>query len=139
MIGVSGNMSELDLFNFLRELHIPDLERPADQFSRFDCSSQSAKLHIELKCRRSHYDTLLIEKNKFDNLVARSAQLQFSPCYINSTPQGIFAFNLLASNINWQTELMPATTDFSNAQKIEKVVGFLPLSEAINLSGAVGY
>lgn len=132
-------MSELDLFNFLRELHIPDLERSADQFARFDCSSQSARLHIELKCRRTHYDTLLIEKNKFDNLIARSVQLQFSPCYINSTPQGIFAFNLLASNITWQTELMPATTDFQNAQKIEKVVGFLPLSEAINLSGAVGY
>lgn len=132
-------MSELDLFNFLRELHIPDLERSADQFSRFDCSSQSAKLHIELKCRRSHYDTLLIEKKKFDNLFARSLQLQFSPCYINSTPQGIFAFNLFASNITWQTELMPATTDFQNSATVEKVVGFLPISEAIHLSGAVGF
>lgn len=128
-------MSELDLFNFLRELHIPDLERSADQFARFDCFSQSAKLHIELKCRRSHYDTLLIEKKKFDNLIARSVQLQFSPCYINSTPQGIFAFNLLATNITWQTELMPATTDFANPATIEKVVGFLPISEAITLTG----
>lgn len=128
-------MSELDLFNFLRELHIPDLQRSADQFARFDCYSQSAKLHIELKCRRSHYDTLLIEKNKFDNLIARSTQLQFSPCYINSTPQGIYAFNLLATNPTWQTELMPATTDFQNSATIEKIVGFLPISEAIQLTG----
>jgi hypothetical protein len=132
-------VNELALFNFLRGLHIPDLEQSADQFARFDCYSQSAKLHIELKCRRSHYDTLLIEKKKFDNLIARSMQLQFSPCYINSTPQGIFAFNLLASNITWQSELMPATTDFENSATIEKVVGFLPISEAIHLSGAVGY
>jgi hypothetical protein len=132
-------MSELELFNFLRENHIPDLQRSEGQFARFDCSSQSAKLHIELKCRRSHYDTLLIEKKKFDNLIARSVQLQFSPCYINSTPQGIFAFNLLASNITWQSEQMPATTDFENSATVEKVVGFLPVSEAIHLSGAVGY
>lgn len=132
-------MSELELFNFLREQHLPDLERSVGQFARFDCSSQSARLHIELKCRRSHYDTLLIEKNKFDNLIARSKQLQFSPCYINSTPQGIFAFNLLASNIEWQTQSLRATTDFENTATIEKLVGFLPISEAIHLSGAVGF
>jgi hypothetical protein len=128
-------MSELELFIFLRDRHLPDLERSVDPFARFDCSSQSARLHIELKCRRSHYDTLLIEKNKFDNLIARSKQLQFSPCYINSTPQGIFAFNLLASNIQWQSQSLPATTDFQNSTTIEKVVGFLPISEAIQLTG----
>jgi hypothetical protein len=128
-------MSELELFIFLRDRHLPDLERSVDPFARFDCSSQSARLHIELKCRRSHYDTLLIEKNKFDNLIARSKQLQFSPCYINSTPQGIFAFNLLASNIEWQSQSLPATTDFQNSTTIEKVVGFLPISEAIQLTG----
>jgi hypothetical protein len=132
-------MSELELFTFLREQHLPDLQRSVDPFARFDCSSQSARLHIELKCRRSHYDTLLIEKKKFDNLIARSQQLQFSPCYINSTPQGIYAFNLLATNIEWQSELMPATTDFQNVATIEKVVGFLPISSAIHLSGAVGF
>jgi hypothetical protein len=128
-------MSELELFIFLRDRHLPDLERSVNPFARFDCSSQSARLHIELKCRRSHYDTLLIEKNKFDNLIARSKQLQFSPCYINSTPQGIFAFNLLASNIQWQSQSLPATTDFQNSTTIEKVVGFLPISEAIQLTG----
>ena len=132
-------MNELALFNFLRGLHIPDLERSADQFARFDCYSQSAKLHIELKCRRSHYDTLLIEKKKFDNLIARSAQLQFSPCYINSTPQGIFGFNLSKLEPTWQTELMPATTDFANTEKIEKVVGFLSVADSVHLSGAMDF
>lgn len=132
-------MSELRLFEFLRLNFLPDLEKSANQFERFDCTSQSAKLHIELKCRRSHYDTLLIEKKKFDALIVRSAQLQFSPCYINSTPQGIFGFNLSKLEPQWQTELMPATTDFDNNTKIEKVVGFLSVADSVHLSGAMDF
>ena len=130
-------MSELRLFEFLRLNFLPDLEKSAYQFERFDCSSQSAQLHIELKCRRSHYDTLLIEKKKFDNLIARSVQLQFSPCYINSTPQGIFGFDLSKQEPHWRTELLPATTDFENTDKVEKVVGFLSVADSVHLSGAM--
>lgn len=132
-------MSELRLYEYLRLNFLPDLERSANQFERFDCTSQSAKLHIELKCRRSHYDTLLIEKKKFDAIIAASAQLQFSPCYINSTPQGIFGFNLSKIEPSWQTELMPATTDFANNDKIEKVVGFLSVADSVHLSGAMDF
>lgn len=132
-------MSELRLFEFLRLNFLPDLERSANQFERFDCTSQSAKLHVELKCRRSHYNTLLIEKKKFDALIAASTQLQFSPCYINSTPQGIFGFNLSKLEPTWQVELMPATTDFGNAAKVEKVVGFLSIADSVHLSGAMDF
>lgn len=132
-------MSELRLYEYLRLNFLPDLERSADPFERFDCTSQSARLHVELKCRRSHYDTLLIEKKKFDALIVRSRQLQFSPCYINSTPQGIFGFNLSKIEPSWQTELMPATTDFANTDKVEKVVGFLSVADAVNLSGAINF
>ena len=132
-------MSELRLFEYLRLNFLPDLERSANVFERFDCTSQSARLHVELKCRRSHYDTLLIEKKKFDALIAASTQLQFSPCYINSTPQGIFGFNLSKIEPTWQTELMPATTDFTNNDKIEKVVGFLSVADSVHLSGAMDF
>ena len=132
-------MSELRSFEFLRLNFLPDLEKSADSFERFDCTSQSAKLHVELKCRRSHYNTLLIEKNKFDAIIVRSTQLQFSPCYINSTPQGIFGFNLSKIEPSWQTELMPATTDFSNTDKVEKVVGFLSVADSVHLSGAMDF
>lgn len=132
-------MSELRLFEFLRLNFLPDLERSANQFERFDCTSQSARLHVELKCRRSHYNTLLIEKKKFDALISASTQLQFSPCYINSTPQGIFGFNLSKLEPTWQTELMPATTDFGNAAKVEKVVGFLSIADSVHLSGAMDF
>jgi hypothetical protein len=132
-------MSELRLYEYLRLNFLPDLERSVDPFERFDCTSQSAKLHLELKCRRSHYDTLLIEKKKFDAIIAASKQLEFSPCYINSTPQGIFGFNLSEIEPTWQTELMPATTDFTNNDKIEKVVGFLSVADSVHLSGAMDF
>jgi hypothetical protein len=132
-------MSELRLYEYLRLNFLPDLEKSSNQFERFDCTSQSTKLHIELKCRRSHYDTLLIEKKKFDALISASSQLQFSPCYINSTPQGIFGFNLSKLEPTWQTELMPATTDFANTEKIEKVVGFLSVADSVHLSGAMDF
>lgn len=130
-------MSELELFNILRNNLLPDLRRSDKQFSRFDCESESAKLHIELKCRRTHYDDLLIEKKKFDAIVERADQIGFAPCYINSTPQGIYIFNLHQVRVTWENRQMPATTDFSNAQLVEKAVGFLSIAQAVCLPGAV--
>lgn len=132
-------MSELRLYDYLRLNFLPDLKMSADKFERFDCTSQSAQLLIELKCRRSHYDTLLIEKKKFDALVSQSQQLQFSPCYINSTPHGVFGFDLSKQEPTWQTELMPKTTDCSNNESVEKVVGYLAVSNAVHLSGAINF
>jgi hypothetical protein len=130
-------MSELELFEILRKNLLPDLKKSDKQFSRFDCESESAKLHIELKCRRTHYDDLLIEKKKFDAIVERADEIGFAPCYINSTPQGIYAFNLHKVQVTWENHPMPATTDFGNAQLVEKAVGFLPIAQAVHLPGAV--
>jgi hypothetical protein len=131
-------MSELELFETLRKNLLPDLKKSDSEFARFDCESAQAKLHIELKCRRTHYEDLLIEKNKFDALVARADLIGFIPCYINSTPLGIYAFNLRTVKVTWETRQMPSFTDFSNAQLVEKAVGFLPIAQAVHLSGAVG-
>jgi hypothetical protein len=80
---------------------------------------------------------LLIEKNKFDALVERADEIGFAPCYINSTPQGIYAFNLHKVQVTWENHPMPATTNFGNAQLVEKAVGFLPIAQAVHLPGAV--
>lgn len=132
-------MSELELFQFLQTNYLRDLEKSPNQFERNDCASNERGLVIELKCRRTHYAELLIEKNKFDALVSKAANLNYQALYINSTPLGIYAWNLLEQDIVWQSEPMPATTDFENANTVNKVVGYLPISKAINLSGAVGY
>ncbi|CAB4154038.1 hypothetical protein UFOVP637_1, partial [uncultured Caudovirales phage] len=64
-------------------------------------------------------------------------EIGFAPCYINSTPQGIYAFNLHKVQVTWENHPMPATTDFGNAQLIEKAIGFLSIAQAVHLPGAV--
>ena len=138
-MGVLGEMSELELFTYLRENLLADLKSSNGQYDRTDCFSNSNKLVIELKCRRTHYEELLIEKKKFDALNAKAAELSFNACYINSTPQGIYGWNLSSVEIQWQEQLMPATTDFENVEKVSKVIGYLPIATAIQLSGAIIY
>ena len=132
-------LSELELLQFLQTNYLRDLKKSPDQFSTHDCVSHQAQLLIELKCRRTHYEELLIEKKKFDALIARADELGYLAAYINSTPLGIYAWSLSLLTIDWQTEQMPATTDFENANQIGKVVGFLPISKAVHLSGAMDY
>jgi hypothetical protein len=133
-------LNELELFQFLQTHYLRDLKKSADQFERTDCVSDEARMVIELKCRRTHYDQLLIEKKKFDALIARADELGYLAVYVNSTPLGIYLWNLYNDNaIDWQQEQMPATTDFQNGNKISKVVGFLPISKAVHLSGAMDY
>ncbi len=101
-----------------------------EPMSHWDCYSAKYGYDIELKCRRTHYDDLLIEKMKYDNLMNRAARFGTTPIYINSTPVGIYVFNLSAVEIDWQTKKMPATTDFARKEKVDKVVGFLNLTKA---------
>jgi Holliday junction resolvase len=123
-------MSEQELFEFLKKNHIPDLEMSDEPMSHWDCYSAKYQYDIELKCRRTHYDDLLIEKMKYDNLISRATKFGTTPIYINSTPVGIYVFNLSAVEIDWQTKKMPATTDFARKEKVDKVVGFLNLTKA---------
>jgi hypothetical protein len=123
-------MSEQELYAFLKENHIPDLKMSDEPMSHWDCYSAKYQYDIELKCRRTHYDDLLIEKMKYDNLISRAIKFGTTPIYINSTPLGIYVFNLSAVEIDWQTKKMPATTDFARKEKVDKVVGFLNLTKA---------
>ena len=96
-------MKEIDLFNILKICFMTDLEKSESQYSRFDCFSSKWKMDIELKCRRTHYDELLIEKDKYDALMDRAKKFGTRPFYINSTPQGIYAFNLEElKDIKWE-------------------------------------
>lgn len=129
-------MKEVDLFNILKICFMTDLEKSDSQYSRFDCFSSKWKMDIELKCRRTHYDELLIEKDKYDALMARAEKFGTRPFYINSTPQGIYAFNLQEmKDIQWEMKGgLPKTTDFSDNRRMVKEVGFLPIYAAIKLN-----
>jgi hypothetical protein len=127
-------MKELELFNFLKESLYPDLTKSEGIYDSFDCISVKAGHYIELKCRYTHYPTLLIEEMKYRKLITQAAERDLIPYYINSTPQGVFSFDLMdVAEPEWFNHWMPATTEFSRSNKVSKLVGYLPIEEAVQL------
>jgi hypothetical protein len=127
-------MKEQDLFDFLKSSLYPDLEKAPGIYDAFDCISATAGHYIELKCRYTHYDTLLIEEMKYRKLITQAAERDLIPFYINSTPKGVFSFDLMdVPEPEWSVGWMPATTEFARNHKMEKLVGYLPIAEAVQL------
>lgn len=125
-------MKEQELFEYLKFKHFPDLEKSEGTFDSFDCTTNDDNLYIELKCRHTHYPELLIEEMKYRRLVNQAGSM--TPYYINSTPQGVWAFDLSrVPEPAWSERRMPATTEFSNTRKIMKLVGFLHLDYGLAL------
>ncbi len=89
-------MKEIELFEYLKESLYPDLTKSEGIYDSFDCISAQAGHYIELKCRYTHYDTLLIEEMKYRKLITQAAERDLIPFYINSTPKGVFSFDALS-------------------------------------------
>ena len=127
-------MKEQDLFDYLKSSLYPDLEKAPGIYDAFDCISTVAGHYIELKCRYTHYDTLLIEEMKYRKLITQAAERDLIPFYINSTPKGVFSFDLMdVPEPEWLSHWMPATTEFARSNKVSKLVGYLPIDEAVQL------
>ena len=127
-------MNEQELFTHLKSEMYPDLVKSEGMYDSFDCISDKAGHFIELKCRQTHYIDLLIEQIKYRALIEQATQRNLLPFYINSTPQGIYSFDLTEiSEPVWVTHLMPASTEFENRAKVPKLVGYLLLEDAIRL------
>ena len=120
--------SEEELFNYLKERYFPDLEKSKNKMEHYDCFSRKYRVVIELKCRRKHYDELMIEKIKYDKLVS----MDWKSIYVNSTPLGVFAFKIMEIEPNWIIDnRMPHKTDFHifRSEK-EKTYTLLNVSKA---------
>ena len=127
-------MKEQELFDYLKADLYSDLVKSPGVFDSFDCISQAAGHYIELKCRHTHYPTLLIEEMKYRKLITQAAERDLIPFYINSTPLGVFSFDLMdVPEPEWLSHWMPATTEFSRSNKVSKLVGYLPIEEAVQL------
>ena len=133
-------MNEQQLLTHLAATSVPNLERMEYGFSHWDCTAfyetslGRVDFILELKCRETHYPEMLIEQAKYDWLIEEAAKRKARPAYINSTPQGIFAWDLYrVSEPAWAPELMPATTQFDHTEQIIKMVGFLPVADAVQL------
>jgi hypothetical protein len=127
------NYKEKDLFEWLNKNHYNTLVNSKNPISRWDCYDIETRNRIELKCRRKHYDTLILEKSKYDALIKESNKHLDVPIYINSTPKGIYLFNLLEVELKWYTKSLPATTEFKKRMWIKKEVTELDIKQAIKL------
>jgi hypothetical protein len=126
--------NEKDLFNYIKLNHFPDLVKSEYKMCKWDCYSPTWKYRIELKCRKRHYKTLLIEKKKYDYLVTECFGSDETPLYICSTPKNIYCFNLFLAEPKWEVnEKNPATTNFGNRNKISKTVAYINIDKANKL------
>ena len=113
-------MSERELFEYLKK-YWSDLEMSKDQYSKHDCFSKSTNTRIELKCRKKHYNTLMLEKSKYEYLILKYYLDQEIPLYINYTPKSIYCFDLRNLEPVWIIDKrMPKSTDFENKKKVKK-------------------
>jgi hypothetical protein len=126
-------VKETELFLWLKT-EMPDLEHSPNEFDGFDCATQQYGMFIELKSRNTHYDTLLLERKKYDFLTATATALGLRPYYINSTPDGVWRFSLdELTDIVWEEKWLPVTTEFLNRSKIMKEVTFLHTDTGVKI------
>lgn len=124
-------LNEQALFQLIKEKLTPDLQQ-TDQFHFSDCFSKEKDLIIELKCRRFHYETLIIEQSKYVKLMSAS---YWEVRYINSTPIGIYSFDLrMIEEPTWITKSCKKTTDFEDNNYVPKLVGMLDIKDAKDIT-----
>lgn len=125
--------NEQELFAWLQQEVYSDLLICKNPLSRWDCYSPGRKHRIELKCREKHYPDLLVEKKKYDAVIAECKKHDDVPVYINSTPKGIYAFNMLTHDGIWELRSMPKTTQFANRTRVPKEIGYFYINEGHTL------
>jgi hypothetical protein len=125
-------MTEDDLFKYIKATYVEDLERSNDAFEYIDATSDGYRMVVELKCRHTHYDELLLEKDKYESLMQQANSLGYTPFYINETPQGIYAFNLRKITVTFTTKRLPSST-VDHGPVIDKQIALLHIDKAVKL------
>tara|TARA_R110000751_G_C13407666_1_gene438555 strand:+ start:52 stop:432 length:381 start_codon:yes stop_codon:yes gene_type:complete len=123
-------MKENDLFIYLKK-YWSDLEMSKDKYSKHDCYSRSTETRIELKCRNKHYNELMLERSKYIYLMVKHILYDEKPLYINSTPKGVYCFDLRKAKPIWIIDnRMPISTEFKNTEKIKKEYCLLSIDKS---------
>jgi hypothetical protein len=133
-------MTEAELCEYLAANHFSDCKKVDETYSTwdvtftYDTKISEVAYYAELKCRKAHYDSLLIEEDKYKRLISAAVANGRRAAYICSTPEGIWGFDLeKVGQPFWKDELMPATTEFENTEKVIKSVGYLPVAHGRRL------
>jgi hypothetical protein len=127
-----SRMTEQGLFDYIKETYLEDLVKSEHTYEYIDATSNGYRLVIELKCRHIHYDDLILEKDKYESLMQQAEALGFTPFYINSTPEGIYAFNLRKIKVNWTIKRLPSST-VDKGPAVDKEIALLNIKEAVAL------
>jgi len=127
-----STMTEQGLFDYIKETYLEDLQKSEHTYEYIDATSYGYRLSIELKCRHTHYDELILEKDKYESLMQQANELGFTPFYINSTPQGIYAFNLRKIKVTWTIKRLPSST-VDNGPDVDKEIALLHIDKAVKL------
>lgn len=126
-------MTQQELLEELNGKYKLELEgTDKDKFCRWDATSD--KYLAELKCRRAHYNTQMIEYDKLDCVKAEADKTGKEFLYCVSTPKGVFVFNITklcqsSYNFNWEDKYLPSTTDFGGTHKRTKKVGYIDVND----------
>jgi hypothetical protein len=120
------NKFELSLVKLLNAFEGWDLKWVGDENLCYDAIGKTPKgvdCVMEMKFRKKYYDTKLIEKKKFDNLMALDDNVV--KIYFVSDPQGTYFFWLnKLKDMDIIDQKCPSTT-FWRKHKIEKQVYML--------------
>lgn len=126
-------MNEAQLLTKIQDTFHWDITKTEDTYCRWD--AESPDYLVELKARRAHYNTQIIEYSKLESLMDEAGKQEKTVMYIASTPNIILVFNIseLCSqeyNFNWENKRLPAQTDFGNKQWKDKKVGYIDNNKA---------
>jgi len=104
-----------------------------DRMCRWDATSP--QYLAELKCRRAHYNTQMIEYDKLDAVKVEADKTDKEFLYCVSTPKGIYVFNISKLcqqdyNFNWENKYLPSNTDFAGTHKRTKKVGYIDVNDS---------
>jgi len=127
-------MTEGDLFYKFKEAYLPNLKIAIDSYSVFDAICHDAQVVVEFKCRRAHYNELLIEWPKYSALLNRAADRGYRPIYVCSTPLGVWAWDLTHIDLSWFKKELPRQTDFNNKEIVTKTISYLDIEEGSYLN-----
>lgn len=129
-------MTEAELLEELNTAKGWELESTCkDTWCRWD--AESDEYLVELKCRRAHYDTQLIEKPKFLHCIAEAHKTGKDFLYVANTPEGTYIFNVSELNkqdydFKWETKRLPSKTMFGKWEYVDKKVGYIDVSHALS-------
>ena len=114
---------------------------PSDGFDVYDgyvmlfntSGSIIGRYMVEVKVRDTHYDELMLERKKYNDLVKASSKTEAGIIYINVTPNGTYCFNInkiIDDNTNWVIGNHWKSTTDKSLGKIDKKIVYIPIDKA---------